>query len=222
MSVLNLQRRLQALGADPGPADGIAGTRTAAAMRQDMEARYGVGFNVTALGARGLMIGGPQAAPVARPVAGGPSLRQGSAGYEVTEIVVHCADTPKGWLSNQPLDAKVREIRRWHRDNGWRDIGYHWVIDTDGALAAGRPETEIGAGVRDHNRGVIHICLIGGHGSAASDEFGEHFTLGQDDALRSLIRSIQSRARIRRVSGHNEWAAKACPGFHVPTWLEGA
>ncbi len=96
-------------------------------MRQDMEARYGVRFVVTALGARGLLIGGPQRDPVeAQPKATVPGIRQGSAGYEVTEIVVHCADTPKGWLSNQPLEAKVAEIRRWHRTMGGATIGYHW------------------------------------------------------------------------------------------------
>ena len=123
-------------------------------------------------------------------------------------------------MVGRPLAAKVAEIRRWHvQDQKWRDIGYHWIIDRDGDVAPGRPETEIGAGVEGHNRRVIHVCLIGGHGSAGTDRFKTHFTSEQDRVLRELIARISARTPIRRVSGHNEWAAKACPGFNVPAWL---
>jgi len=51
------------------------------------------------------------------------------------------------------------EIDRWHRDErGWRKIGYHHLIDRDDATLPGRAESEIGAGVEGHNRGVIHIA----------------------------------------------------------------
>ena len=149
-----------------------------------------------------------------------PAICQGKALHLVTEIVIHCAATRPDWMAGAGVDAKVDEIRQWHKARKWRDIGYHWVIDRDGAIAAGRPVTEIGAGVLGHNRGVIHICLIGGHGSAADDRFSEHFTDNQDEVLRALISSLWSRTPIERVSGHNEWAAKACPGFHVQTWLK--
>lgn len=147
-------------------------------------------------------------------------IRQGSARYLVDEIVAHCSATRPRWLEARRLADKVAEIRRWHvEDRKWRDIGYHWIIDRDGSVAPGRRETEIGAGVEGHNRGVIHVCLIGGHGSAATDRFAQHFTGSQDAALRRLIAQISARTPIRRVSGHNEWAAKACPGFNVPAWL---
>ncbi len=94
------------------------------------------------------------------------------------------------------------------------------MIDTDGEVAAGRPETEIGAGSATANRGVIHVCLIGGHGSAASDLFAEHFTPEQDAALRVVISNIEARARIRRVSGHNEWPRKPAPDSTSPPGLK--
>ena len=149
-----------------------------------------------------------------------PQLYQGSARYAVDEIVVHCSATRPEWMQGALLAAKVAEIRRWHvQGNKWRDIGYHWIIDRDGAVAPGRPETVIGSGVKGHNNGVIHACLIGGHGSTADGRFASHFTPSQDAALRRLIAQISARTAIRRISGHNEWAAKACPGFNVPAWL---
>lgn len=224
MSIQQLQRRLQALGVDPGPADGKGGPRTAAALEKDMESRYGVGFSVVPRGHR-LVAEGPIPAPAPDEPLGQPAvpvILQGSARYPVREIVVHCAATSPSWMARRSLTEKVAEITRWHvEDRGWRTIGYHHVIDVDGARWPGRPETEIGAGVEGHNRGVIHVCLIGGAGSAATDDFARHFTPAQDASLRSILRDISARTRIQRVSGHNEWAAKACPGFHVPTWFKG-
>ena len=148
-------------------------------------------------------------------------IRQGAAGYLVTEIVVHCSATPASWYAGKTAAEKVAEIRRWHvQDRKWRDIGYHFVIDRDGTVLPGRRETEIGAGVEGHNRGVIHICLIGGAGSAATDAFERHFTAAQASSLRKLLASVQLRTPVKRISGHNEWAAKACPGFQVGKFLE--
>lgn len=132
---------------------------------------------------------------------------------------MQCAATRPEWMSGKPLAAKVSEIRAWHvRDNGWSDIGYHWIIDRDGAVAPGRPESTPGAHVAEHNTGSIGICLIGDHGSSASDEFRQHFAVAQERSLLKLIDDIKTRAAIKRISGHNEYARKACPGFSVPKW----
>ncbi|MFD1914132.1 N-acetylmuramoyl-L-alanine amidase [Halodurantibacterium flavum] len=150
-------------------------------------------------------------------------IYQGAARHPVTAIVIHCAATRPAWMDDRPFAEQVAEIRRWHvTDNKWRDIGYHWLIGRGGEIRPGRAETEVGAGVAGYNSGVIHICLIGGHGSSGSDTFSAHFTAAQDVSLRQLIQGISMRTRITRISGHNEHAAKACPGFHIPTWLRQA
>ena len=144
---------------------------------------------------------------------------QGTARYAVTEIILHCADTRPEWMAERPLAEKVAEIRRWHvQARGWRDIGYHWVIDRDGAVAIGRPEAVIGAHVEGHNRGTIGICLVGGYGASADEPFAKNFTAAQAAAAKRLIAEIKARAAIRKVSGHNEYAAKACPGFRAAAW----
>jgi len=138
----------------------------------------------------------------------------------VDTIFIHCTATRADWMEDAPLAAKVQEITRWHKQRGWNAIGYHWVIDRDGAVIKGRPETTIGAHVANHNTGSIGICLIGGFGSSEVDPFEKNFTAKQDHALRTLINDIKTRTTIKRVRGHNEVAAKACPGFNVARWLD--
>lgn len=139
----------------------------------------------------------------------------------VTDIWVHCSATRNDWLATAPLSEKVKEITRWHRARGWGTIGYHHIIDRDGLVAKGRDEDTPGAHVAGFNTGSIGICLIGGHGSSESDSFLDHYTKEQEVALRKLIDEIKKRADITAVRGHNEVAAKACPGFNVKRWLAG-
>ena len=51
-------------------------------------------------------------------------------------IVIHCSRTPD-------MDIGVEKIKHWHVvDNGWDDIGYHYVIK-DGTLEVGREEQKL-------------------------------------------------------------------------------
>lgn len=126
-------------------------------------------------------------------------------------------------MAEQGVEAKRDEIRKWHvEDRGWKDIGYHLVIDRDGTSAVGRDISRIGAHTQGHNTGTIGICLIGGHGSSENDAFFDNFTKEQDRELRHRIALLKRQfPTINKVSGHNEYAAKACPGFRVQRWFAG-
>ena len=140
----------------------------------------------------------------------------------INEIIVHCSATRPSWMEGKTIEAKRDEIKRWHVvDNGWADIGYHYVIDRDGQVAPGRPLENAGAHTQGHNANSIGVCLIGGHGSAVNDAFEKNYTSEQDQALRVLLDSLQVRfPGIKKISGHNDYtAAKACPGFKVGRWL---
>lgn len=139
----------------------------------------------------------------------------------IDEIIIHCAATPPNWREDKSTISKVEEVRRWHVDQrGWSDIGYHFMIDRDGTVEHGRPVSRAGAHVRGHNGNSIGVCLFGGHGAAATDRFEDHFTPEQDIALRELIDTLVGQYGDMRISGHNEYAAKGCPGFQVGDWLE--
>jgi N-acetyl-anhydromuramyl-L-alanine amidase AmpD len=140
----------------------------------------------------------------------------------LNEIIVHCTATRPDWWETRTTAQKVAEVRRWHiQDRGWSDIGYHFLIDRDGKVVAGRPLQTVGAHTQGHNTGTIGISLFGGHGSSATDAFAENYTPQQDKALRDLIAHLRvNYPSITKVSGHNEYAQKACPGFSVPTWYD--
>lgn len=201
-AIRSIQSGLVALGFNPGAVDGLDGPKTRHAAMTFAQ--------------------GKPAAPAPMPAQTSAMIYQGAARHPVREIIVHCSATRPDWYKGLSLNAKRDEIRRWHLANGWNDIGYHWLIDRDGAVLSGRAETVIGAHTVGRNAGTIGICLIGAHGSAETDAFTEHFTPSQDTSLRQLIAGISSRTQITTVSGHNQYAAKACPGFNVPQWFKGA
>lgn len=202
-AIVMIQNGLAALGFNPGTIDGKDGPDTRAAGKAWIES--------------GLAPDTVKPTPATSAM-----IYQGSARYPVREIVVHCSATPPDWMEKATLQEQRAEIRRWHLANGWSDIGYHWLVGRRGDVLAGRPETVIGAGVLGHNAGVIHVCLIGGFGSAATDRFSEHFTAAQDVSARHLLQAIGMRTQIGLISGHNQYAAKACPGFTVSQWLKEA
>jgi N-acetylmuramoyl-L-alanine amidase len=139
---------------------------------------------------------------------------------EINEIIIHCTATKLDWMAGKPIANKVAEVRRWHmEERGWKDIGYHYLIDRDGTVVIGRQINQIGAHVQGHNTETVGVCLIGGFGGSADDKFADNFTTEQDAALRGLILNLKSRFAINKVTGHNEYAAKACPSFRVLTWL---
>jgi hypothetical protein len=138
----------------------------------------------------------------------------------LNEIIVHCSATAPNWLPGATTQDKVNEIRRWHvKERGWSDIGYSHIIDLDGTIALGRPVEKVGAHTKGHNANSVGICLIGGKGGTANDDFADNFTQAQANALRKLIADLRAEyPTITKVSGHNQYSSKACPCFSVPAW----
>ena len=134
---------------------------------------------------------------------------------EITQLAVHCAATrPK-------MDIGVKEIRRWHLERGWRDIGYHYVIGRDGTVEDGRPNQDAGAHIAGHNKNTLGICLVGGVDDNLKPE--ANFTDAQMKALRTLLTFLGTTYNVPRENwlGHRDFGAnKACPSFDVQAWLK--
>ena len=126
---------------------------------------------------------------------------------KINKIIIHCSATPEG------IDISAATIDKWHRDRGWSGIGYHYVVSLNGNIEYGRPIDKQGAHVKNHNKGSIGICYIGG--------LDEHLdpkdtrTIEQKESLLDLIKTLKRLNPEATVHGHNEFAAKACPCFDV-------
>jgi len=140
---------------------------------------------------------------------------------DIDEIIVHATATNPSWMEDKPVEDVVTEIRRWHvEERKWSDVGYHFIIHRDGSLGEGRPVERSGAHVGGRNKTTIGVSLVGGRGGVADGEFHEHFTGAQEASLEQLIRKLkEEHPTITKVSGHNEYASKACPCFSVKEWL---
>lgn len=136
----------------------------------------------------------------------------------VNEIIVHCSATKAG------QDIKAADIRKWHTapppgGNGWKDIGYHYVIDIDGTIETGRPIDQKGAHCSGHNDGTIGICYVGGQ--LANKKPFDTRTTAQKESLRNLITALKyCFPSIKVVSSHHDYANKACPCFDAKAEYE--
>lgn len=131
---------------------------------------------------------------------------------KIDMLIVHCSATPPA------MDIGAKEIREWHiKGNGWKDIGYHFIIRRDGRIEDGRPVAQAGAHVAGKNAHSIGVCLVGGVDTAKRPE--ANFTTAQWSALARLMRTLKAQHPKATIHGHNEFAAKACPSFNVQDWL---
>lgn len=142
-------------------------------------------------------------------LAGQPMPPVDARGRQIDEIIVHCTATPAG------RDVTSRDIRRWHLQRGFSDIGYHFVIRLSGEIEVGRPLWIQGAHCLGHNRGSIGVCYVGGCDTSMKP--ADTRTRAQRKALEELIAWLRRHFPDATVHGHREFAAKACPSFDVKT-----
>ena len=129
---------------------------------------------------------------------------------KIDKIILHCAATPEG------KDFTIKDIRNWHLQRGFSDIGYHFVIYRDGSVHRGRPIEYAGAHTTGQNQNSIGICYIGGC-TADGKTPKDTRTPEQRFALFKLVYELmqQYNIPISKVFGHREFANKACPSFDM-------
>jgi N-acetyl-anhydromuramyl-L-alanine amidase AmpD len=120
----------------------------------------------------------------------------------IDTIICHCDDS-----DNENYD-EIEEVREDHINNrGFSDIGYHFYIEADGSIEAGRSLNTVGAHAKGHNANSIGICV---HGD-------KYFTASSLQSLENKIRElILAIPTITKVIGHNEVdKTKTCPNYHM-------
>ena len=124
----------------------------------------------------------------------------------INEIIVHCTATPEG------RRVTMDELKKWHLERGFSDIGYHYVIDLDGGLHFGRNIDVAGAHCTNHNAHSIGVCYVGGlskDGKTPKDTRTEM----QKTVLLNLLLDLRALYPSAKIYGHRDFANKACPSF---------
>lgn len=126
-------------------------------------------------------------------------------------IVIHTAAADRSGVT-------IAEIDRWHRERGFARVGYHYVIEDDGAVRIGRDESVPGAHARGLNSRSLGICVTG-HGDVRD------FAECQYAALTPLVVLLVRKYGLstENIIGHREIKIKAgapepgksCPGKMV-------
>jgi len=141
---------------------------------------------------------------------------------KIEKIIIHCSDSSFG---------DVAEIRKWHKERGFCDIGYHYVIlngkrskeyvgSEVGMIEKGRADDVVGAHVKGMNSISIGICMIG----------VQNFYRRQFWSCLGLVSQLLRlhNLTVNDVLGHCETPTgkeqgKTCPNFDIDvfrTWLK--
>jgi hypothetical protein len=135
-------------------------------------------------------------------------------------VTVH-HDGMSPFYGNTEQDGKKRLelIRRAHRGKPepWGDIGYHFAVDRAGNVWECRPLNYQGAHVKYHNEGNIGVLALGNFDRQQPTE-------AQLSALRRHVAVLMKTFDVSssRLRTHQEWAATACPGRNLQTYVDAA
>lgn len=138
-------------------------------------------------------------------------MKEMSKMKEVLYIVLHCSST----RVNQKVT--VKDIDRWHRARGWSQCGYHWVVQQDGHIEPGRPESLAGAHVKHYNQHAIGVCYVGGINEKG--QYADTRTEAQKASLWFLLKDLKQSYPKAKIVGHRDFpnVCKACPCFDCQT-----
>lgn len=138
--------------------------------------------------------------------------------------IIHCTATPEG------RQITKETIREWHTSpppigRGWKQVGYSDMIMLDGTLVNLVPYDEdpyveaweITNGATGINYKARHIVYVGGTDLKGKPK--DTRTIDQRGTMIDWVFNIIHFHPDIKIAGHNQFAQKACPSFHVPTWL---
>ena len=107
--------------------------------------------------------------------------------------------------------ADIKTVEDWHINQGWRALGYNFWVGFDGTIYEGRG-FKLGAGVENQNGHIISIGFQGDYHSKETKMPDAQFNAGID-----IIKYVMEKVpTIKKIGGHSEFMATACPGKYFP------
>ncbi len=149
---------------------------------------------------------------------GARSPKCNSGSHSPAKITIHHTASPLP--DTVSVITRLRGIQNYHMDTrGWCDIGYHYLVDWNGEIWQGRPETTIGAHVLNNNTSNVGISFIGTYN--AVDPTAAQINKAADlvDWLAGTYGIAKDRNHLK---GHREYRGNDpgdCPGDRIQSRL---
>lgn len=123
---------------------------------------------------------------------------------KINNIVIHCT----GANQNQSVQSI---LNYWKNTLGWKNVGYHRLIDKYGNIHNLSDFNQVTNGVKGHNSNSIHICYIGGE---FEDNRTELQKAGILECIYEALRWVDNPNKIE-IKGHRDFkgVTKSCPQF---------
>lgn len=132
----------------------------------------------------------------------------GRTSRTIKELIIHCTATPEG------RDVTMKDVGSWHKQRGWNRPGYHYLVRLNGKIEIGCPIGQRGIHTRGHNTGTVSISYAGGC-TKDMKKAKDTRTPAQKASMLWLAKALCNDYPINKISGHNQYASKACPSFKV-------
>ncbi|NXY49060.1 PGRP2 amidase, partial [Ceuthmochares aereus] len=153
----------------------------------------------------------------ARPYRGTPKLLT----LPLDFVYIHHTFVPAAPCRTFPACARaMRSMQRFHQDvRGWDDIGYSFVVGSDGYLYQGRGWRWVGAHTKGYNSKGYGLGYVGDFSSASPDP--DAIALVRDELLPCAVRTNRLHCNYT-VRGHRQMGHTDCPGNslfrEIETW----
>lgn len=116
----------------------------------------------------------------------------------INKIIIHTSDSP------DDRDVDRAEIERWHKERGFDEIGYNFVIKRDGTVEIGRDIKKVPAHCKGQNLNSIGIVWCG----------RDKITDSQQISMTALVKGLLVAYDLKPtdVYGHSTFDKnKTCP-----------
>jgi hypothetical protein len=176
----------------------------------------------------------PSSAPATVSAAAGPAdmilppnVRSREAWGAAAPVQPYVPQTPKGvslhhtgapWHGSPGPEQYLKNIQHFHTgpEREWEDIAYHYLVDLDGVIWAGRPPTVRGnPSIYYDPTGLVLISFLG---DFSVQEPNEAQLKSSSDTAAWLMKKFEMANTT--VTGHRDHAPTSCPGDNLYRLLQ--
>ena len=122
----------------------------------------------------------------------------------INYIAIHCTTT-------QP-ETSIDSIQNYWKNNlGWKNPGYHYIIDRFGNVVNLLPIELVSNGVQGYNSQTINISYVGGIDKSGKPK--DTRTEAQKQSILKILNELRVKFPKAKIQGHRDFpnVKKACP-----------